>query len=482
MGRLFILGLMAVLALPGAAGAATIKVTTHADELDGSPDATCSVREAVQSANTNAAFGGCKSGGAQTDTIQLGKSHYPLTIPTTNEGANANGDLDISDGGTVLLRGKGDGVTDISTSQADRVVDIHDGTTVRFEDIQILGGDVTSFGTATGRGGDIRADEGGDLTLTRTTVSGGDAYVGGGLYLNATGLDGTLTVKRSIFITNHATGLGGALDVVGNAVSKIAKSRISENTVTDATSSADGAGVSNRATMTILDSVIEDNDAIGSPMQAAAAGGIHHTGVDLTIRRSLVRRNTASAPTNGYFEGAGGLFAGGEASESVEITNTTFHQNTAAGPDGRGAGIYAHSGTVIATNVTFADNAASDGDDIFSSAGYVLVRNSILDADDPCAGGGGIDSGQHNVASNDDPECDFVPEDVTDATDFGYKTGTPADNGGATETIALKKSSPAVDLIPKAACGVAGGEDQRRYKRPKKNCDAGAFERRAKKP
>ncbi|MDQ3759593.1 MAG: hypothetical protein M3331_06605, partial [Actinomycetota bacterium] len=55
------------------------------------------------------------------------------------------------------------------------------------------------------------------------------------------------------------------------------------------------------------------------------------------------------------------------------------------------------------------------------------------------------------------------------------------DNGGPTETIGLKRSSPAVDLVPKPRCKIADGRDQRGFKRPAgKKCDAGAFERRAK--
>ena len=68
--------------LSGTAGAATIEVTTAKDELDTSPDAKCSLREAVQSANTNTAVGGCPKGSGPADTIELAKARYALTIPT----------------------------------------------------------------------------------------------------------------------------------------------------------------------------------------------------------------------------------------------------------------------------------------------------------------------------------------------------------------------------------------------------------------
>ena len=122
-------------ALPATASAATIEVTTRTDELDRSPDAKCSVREAVQSANTNTAVGGCPKGKGASDTIELGRGNYTLTIASTNEDQNANGDLDV-DGEKVTFHGTGAGTTTLRTSLADRIVDIHDATPTTFKDIR----------------------------------------------------------------------------------------------------------------------------------------------------------------------------------------------------------------------------------------------------------------------------------------------------------------------------------------------------------
>src|SRR5215204_5972779 len=92
-----LLGLaVAACLLPATAGAATIEVTTHIDELDATPDSNCSLREAVQSANSNTAVGGCHKGGGPSDTISLGRGRYSLKIPTTDEDSNVNGDLDVA--------------------------------------------------------------------------------------------------------------------------------------------------------------------------------------------------------------------------------------------------------------------------------------------------------------------------------------------------------------------------------------------------
>jgi CSLREA domain-containing protein len=57
------------------ASAVTITVTTTLDEWNEGPD--CGLREAIQAANTNAAFGGCPAG-TGPDTIQVGhRSIHP---------------------------------------------------------------------------------------------------------------------------------------------------------------------------------------------------------------------------------------------------------------------------------------------------------------------------------------------------------------------------------------------------------------------
>ena len=75
------LALMLAFALPpGAAHAAGIAVTTTADELNN--DGECSLREAIQAANTNSVVDACVAG-AGDDTITLPAGTYTLTITGT---------------------------------------------------------------------------------------------------------------------------------------------------------------------------------------------------------------------------------------------------------------------------------------------------------------------------------------------------------------------------------------------------------------
>ena len=100
---------LSIAVLPASpARAATIQVTTTADESGGG--AACSLREAILSANGDAALGGCSAGSASTtDLIILPAGSYGLAAAGTNEDAGADGDLDIT--GSVVIQGVSDDVT-----------------------------------------------------------------------------------------------------------------------------------------------------------------------------------------------------------------------------------------------------------------------------------------------------------------------------------------------------------------------------------
>src|SRR3954451_8766592 len=94
--RLLAVAALCMVALPGSALGATITVDTTADEV--APGGTCSLREAVISANTNAGVGGCPAGGTGTDSIVVPArtTHYVLAQAGDGEDASATGDLDLT--------------------------------------------------------------------------------------------------------------------------------------------------------------------------------------------------------------------------------------------------------------------------------------------------------------------------------------------------------------------------------------------------
>jgi CSLREA domain-containing protein len=91
-----------MLLVMGNAFASDITVDTTDDELNSDGD--CSLREAVEAANTNAAVDACVAGSSSVaDNVLLPAGTYSLTGSATDEDNNAEGDLDVL--GSVNLVG-----------------------------------------------------------------------------------------------------------------------------------------------------------------------------------------------------------------------------------------------------------------------------------------------------------------------------------------------------------------------------------------
>ncbi|MGD8752472.1 MAG: CSLREA domain-containing protein, partial [Anaerolineales bacterium] len=248
---------------PAEAYSATITVNTSDDELNNDND--CSLREAIQAANTNSVVDKCSAGQANpnldTITFTAATNGKPIFLAgTAGEDANATGDLDILDGGDLTIQGNGATNTLIDGNGTDRVFHICPGggcaNTVTFKGVTIrngsagFGGGILNQGstlnvqdsTIGGVGaGNTSSDEGGGIenqdgttTLDGTTVSANRAEYGGGICNHATlnvqngstigeagagntaengggihNFAGTTTVEASTVISNSATDGGG---------------------------------------------------------------------------------------------------------------------------------------------------------------------------------------------------------------------------------------------------------------------------------
>ena len=219
---------------------------------------------------------------------------------------------------------------------------------------------MTSFGTGGGRGGAIAADSGGALTLTRAIVSDGRAFVGGGLYLAAAGSEpGKLKISRSTFISNHATGLGGGLDVVGDVTSKISKSLFYENTVQNPSSSSDGGGISNRGTNDDhhrLDFRVERSHGRSKRRGHRRRDPQLECRTRLVVRRSLFEFNSASAPTAGSGEDGGAIWTASGSDTVYDHELDVLRQQRRRHLTATALSIYVNAGTVILANATFNEN------------------------------------------------------------------------------------------------------------------------------
>ena len=475
--------LVAALAfVPAVAGAATIKVGTTTDELNSDGD--CSLREAVQAANTNSSVDECAKGQAgKRDTVALKPKNYELTIPSTDEGANVDGDLDVTTGGPLTIRGvEQSGGTDISQGGEDRILDVvSTSSDLSLEKLDLEDGDVTSFAAAQARGGNIRASGATvKLKLRRVGIENGNALVGGAIYAsNQT----KLTVLDSQLTENHAGASGGAIATANAARATIKGSTFATNSVTSTTASVDGGAIAHKAQtgmLKLVDSSVVLNEARGSGVANGGFGAGVSSNGPLEVRRSFIASNDALATTSGTTEHGGGLYVTGGV---AKLVNSTLSENDAGDTHGKGGAVYVALGSARLQFTTLTGNTATTGgDSLATGTGTLEIGRSILDDHPfgtPCDGS--VASLGLNVSEDDDADCGFVDSDAVGVADLGLAAGAQ-DNGGRTETVRIAAGSPALNFVPNRSCKASGGEDQRRYRRPAgKRCDAGAYERGAKK-
>ncbi|MGI9019897.1 MAG: hypothetical protein ACR2G3_04225 [Solirubrobacterales bacterium] len=141
--------------MTGTAQATTMNVNTVVDGyID---DGKCGLREAVEATRKNLREDGCPKGSTARDTIVLRDRTYLLTVPTSNESNNVNGDLDLSGGGSLTIRGQGPGKTEVRSEEADRVFDLESlASDLTLERLKFGNGDVTPYGGTRRRGNDER--------------------------------------------------------------------------------------------------------------------------------------------------------------------------------------------------------------------------------------------------------------------------------------------------------------------------------------
>jgi CSLREA domain-containing protein len=425
-----VLGLIAMLAIPGGASAATIKVTTTLDEFGEPGGAGCALREAVEAANSNSKFGGCKrKGSSSTDGILLrGGKTYALALPGFDD-SNAQGDLDVDE--KVAISVRKDGKATIDGGSLDRVIEVHEGK-LSGSALMVTGGLLTTPGQ---HGAGILSH--GRLELRRSLVTGniinepGGSGSGGGLLT-----DGPTTLDRVVVKDNHVDDLGS-----GGGVASLSGRFGATNSSFAGNTAHDGAGI-------------------------YIAGG------KAAVRSSTISGNTADGESTG---GGGVLIVAGLDPRRHRLTNVTISGNSS---NTRGGGVFLSSGELAVNAATVAGNTAdanTNGAGTVGGAGGGLhgnipFRNSLIfgnsattpssqDCYEAVATGGNL--------SGMDTGCGAQHE-TSDAL-----LGPLAMNGGPTKTHELLRGSPA---IGKAGKKSAPKRDQRGVKRDKKP-DIGAYER-----
>lgn len=243
-----------------------IDVTTTLDELDALPDATCSLREAIRSANTSTAVGGCPAGSpADIEVIRLSAGVYTLTRAGADDTA-VLGDLDILANlfvlGPGMSRPSGLEAPLERTSMGAAVID-GGGIDRVFHVISILRlrGVTVRNGVASDIGGGIRNE--GFLGLGGVTLTDNEAGSFGGAIANRSSMElGGVTISGNRAVTD-----GGGIDNAGGGTATLNNVTIANNRAdSDGNGGGDGGGIKIfSGTVTVRNTILGGNtDPVGT--------------------------------------------------------------------------------------------------------------------------------------------------------------------------------------------------------------------------
>ncbi len=430
------------------ASAAIITVTTTVDELNSDGD--CSLREAIQAANTDSAVDACPAGSG-ADTIELASdSTYNLGIGGPGEDANATGDLDITEDLTIL--GNPDSrflaETTVDGGGLDRVFDIDPGgvgVTAQITDLIIRNGMVDDSG-----GGIFNRPSAATFLDSGIVVVGNEAMInGGGIFnlgemefrgsVNANtsessgggiynGPSATLELHLPDVFENSAGALGGGIFNAGVLTSSLGT--IYQN------SANEGGGIMNDAggNLTLL-----YGDRVANNKSESSGGGIYNSSTaTMDVNGTNLEGNSAGALGGGIFSagtltGAPRFVVGNSAREgggianfgTATLSNASVSDNNAETVGGGVAN--ALGNTLTLARSTIAGNSSSDGGGI-ANFGTLAVEDSTIKDNSALFLGGGISNA--NTAS-------FTLEGST----VSGNTAGQATSGGISNNGAAAKSN-----------------------------------------
>ena len=311
---------------------------------------------------------------------------------------------------------------------------------------------------ASGSGGGILNDAGGQVGLTRVIVDGNSASrAGGGIEDNSgerAGMALSMTIRDSEIVNNitgAAPGNGGGVHVTGAGDLEITGTLVRDNVA-----ASEGGGLWNGSgRMFVRESSILGNRADGPTVAMGGGGGLFNNGGQVDVSRSTIAGNTI---TGAMAIGGGVHNAGG----TVDIVYSTISGNASA----FNAGGIANAGTMTVTGSTVAMNSSANfGGGIGQAPGAttLTLRSSIVALNTAPNRGPDVDvaagayvSGGYNLVGRDD--AGVFPASATDvegsaASPVDPVLGPLQDNGGPTMTHALLCGSPAIDSGDPALTG-----------------------------
>ncbi len=507
-----IVALMAAVALgmTSAPQAASITVDTVDDEVN--TDGDCSLREAVQSANTDSAVDGC-SAGSGADTITLPAGTYSLATVGTSLVLSTQITLEGADAATTTIEAAGSpGVATL------RVLDVEATATATLRHLTIRHGVSTAFSETDYCGGGGIVNRGTLVVEDSVITDNQTAYRNAGLPAFGGGIcsSGPITLTRCTVTENQTAGSwsgsgpGGGIATRPGGVLVATELTVSENVIGDDPSSpGDGGGLDLYDQATLTDCTITNNSAGSATNEFGTnfggdGGGISvHTFGPVTIERTLISSNSAGDASG--FDAHGGNGGGLWADAELTLRNCTITGNSSGGATsslgtatgGKGGGLYHQVWLpVLIHSCTITDNTTGAGTTTGGNGGGIQanqpdsgdqgteIRSTIIAGNTVAAGGTGPDcegelsSSDYNLIQ-DTSGCSIIGTTTNNVTGQDPLLGALADNGGPTETHAITSSSPAFDVVPSGTNGCGGtiSVDQRGASRPQDSaCEIGAFE------
>ena len=422
-----------------AAQADTFEVNSLADGAATECDDTCTLRDAIEGADSAV--------GADTVTFRN-------TLSGTIALIQAQGELVAGSGDDVTIDGPGASALTVEAASGRRVISFSGAGKSTLSGLTLSGGDVGPF-----QGGGTVFNNA-DLTIADSAVTGGQAKYGGGIATRD-----SLTLTGSTVTGNTAQRFGG-----GIAASYAGDVHISDSTIAG-NSGTLGGGLAfkytNAGEATIDHTTIRDNTA-------TVAAGLFVTGVaenvPVTVSASTLSGNTAT-------EAGGAIALYRDIRSPVVVLNSTISGNaagTGAGVQvGRGGALFTGDGSFSLRSSTIAGNTAETaggGVNLPSAGGDpevwppVAVDSTIIagntaagepedlhTAEAPpvaraarAAAAGGFTLGYSLVQA---PANALITQSPAGSALLGVDPllGTLADNGGPTKTLLLAATSPAID-------------------------------------
>ena len=354
----------------------------------------------------NRAGAGVETAGGNTtlNEVMVMNNDIATANPGNGGGVHAAGDSLFVNGGTF----SDNDATEGGAIWANSVL-IVDGATIS---------DNTGDGDdATNGGGGIYVEDGGEATISGTTIDGNDATgtsgSGGGLFV----ADGaTADVSGGTISNNTANRAGAGIEVAGGDLT-LTDVEVSTNII-PALSAAPGNGGglhSGGGSVTVNGGVFDQN-------QATEGGGLWTSG-SLTVQRSDADSTVISGNIgrgNDAANGGGGVYA--ESGASVELLDALITGNAATGTSGSGGGLFvADSSEVRVSRGSIVSNQANR-----AGAGIEV-------ADNPATRGSGDTDGDGDT--DDDDDADGLDDTILEViqvmvADNSIAVPAPGNGGG----------------------------------------------------